>query len=601
MNSRKNYCMNCMKEIDPSTVQCPHCEYNNDTPQHEPCLPKGSLIGQRYIVGKVISLANDSITYIGLDTETEETVEIHEFYPVKIVKRNSDKAEILVKLGCDAMYRNCLQSFINLWKGIGGIENEPALPKVKNILDYNGTVYTVCEYLDSITLKSFFEGSKKPLTWKGACVAFRPIFSALKALHGAGIIHGSVSPSSVQVGADKKLHLTSYSIPQCRSQVEALRVQPTHGFSPIEFYTEDGSAKNCSDIYSLMAVIYYSITGIVPPKATDRAIKDEMKIPSSVAGTLSQKNVTCFVKALAVQQGNRYQSIDQLTAALSAETAKPVVTTAQSVKEPQKPTVKKAEKPSPEKKKANNKKNTSAKGTASLVALALSTFTAVILLCLIVFTVLYTTVLYKNYDVPLLNEAFASWSFLPMNETQETYIETPQITTQAQKQENTYVTVPDFTAHTHDSIATNETFNKNFLFSFSYDWSDDVAKNAVISQSVTKGESVLSGTEIGIVISLGIEQIELPDVIGMDYEEAVKTLEDSKFVPTVKYIKNDGSYESLTVATMDKVAGLEFDKGSEIVLTVYSEYEEETTEEDAEAEETTKKSESDNSDNNSDE
>jgi hypothetical protein len=136
MTMNKNYCMGCMKEIDYNLSECPLCGYKADTVQHEPCLKKGSVIAGRYLTGRVTALANDSITYIGLDLQTEEIVTLHEFFPVKIVKRHDNGNEIMVKLGCDAIYHNCLQSFVKLWKGIGELRNITALPKVKNIVDY---------------------------------------------------------------------------------------------------------------------------------------------------------------------------------------------------------------------------------------------------------------------------------------------------------------------------------------------------------------------------------------------------------------------------------------------------------------------------------
>lgn len=577
MTENKKYCMGCMKEIDEAASVCPHCYYNTETVQHYPCLPKESLIADRYIVGKTISMANDSISYIGLDKETEEIVAVHEFFPVKIVDRAENSCEVTVKLGYDAMFRNCLQSFINLWRGIGSIENEVALPEIRNIVDFNGTVYAVYKYTDSITLKSYFEETKKPLTWQKAYSAFKGILSALNALHGKDIVHGNISPASVHVGSDGKLHLTSFTIPQCHSQVEELSVSPLSGFSPIELYNEEKSAKNVSDIYSVMALIYYCITGIVPPKATERAVKDEMVIPSAVAATLPKKVIGGFVKGLSIYPENRTQTVSELIQIISPSVQPKV--SASGGTGSGKPQAKEQNKPQkPDKNKNINKKK---KSDSSLITLALGTFAIVVVLCTVIFSILYTTVLYKNYDIPVLNKVFASFSFLPMNEdaTQETL---PEVTTTAEyiPQENSYVTVPDFTSHTYDSIVSNDTFDRNFEFKFTFEYSETVAKNAVISQDLTKGESVLAGTTVNIVISKGAEQIVLPEVIGHKYEDAEKELKELGFKVKKDVLENDGSHEAGIVEMADKVAGLEFDKGTEIVLSVWDEAEEETTEED---------------------
>ncbi len=580
MTENQKYCMGCMKEIDYDASVCPHCYYNEETVQHYPCLPKGTLIADRYLTGRTIAMANDSITYIGLDTQTEEVVSVHEFFPVKITERAQDTCTVSVKLGYDDIFGSCVQSFISMWKAIGSVKDEISLPTVRNILDYNGTVYTVCKYSDSITLKSYFEETRKPLTWQKAQSAFKCIFSALEKLHGVGVIHGGISPSSVHVGSDGKLHLTSFSIPECRSQNEYLACAPVNGFSALELYGDDRVAETASDVYSLMALIYYCVTGMVPPKATDRAVKDEMVIPSTVAAALPKKVVSAFIRGLAVNRENRVRSVTELYSVIyTARTPSqnqvnkqtdPVIKSNGRVAEKKAAPVKKA--PADKKKKKSK--------DSSLAVLAVGTFTAVVVICMIIFCTLYTTVLYKNYDIPVLNDIFVSFDFLPMNKDNNAGEELTQPVgaTQAPVAENKYVTVPDFTAHTYDSITANATFNQNFKFEVTFEHNDKVAKNAVISQDLVKGESVLAGTTVKLVISRGAEQIELPEVIGLQFTDAQAELKEKGFKVKKVILENDGSHTAGIVEMTDLVAGLEFDLGTEITLSVWDEYEEETTE-----------------------
>ena len=71
--------------------------------------------------------------------------------------------------------------------------------------------------------------------------------------------------------------------------------------------------------------------------------------------------------------------------------------------------------------------------------------------------------------------------------------------------------------HTYDSIRSNPYFNENYKFTFKFEESLSVAKNAIISQSVEPGESVLAGVEITLVVSKGTTKIKLPDVVDMNY------------------------------------------------------------------------------------
>ncbi len=574
MTENKKYCMGCMKEIDLDASVCPHCYYNEETVQHYPCLPKGTLIADRYLVGRTVSMANDSITYIGLDRETEEIVSVHEFYPVKIVERAQDSCTINIKLGCEDIFGSCLQSFVAMWKAIGSLKSEVALPAVRNILDYNGTVYTVCRNSDSITLKAYFEETRKPLSWQKAQSAFKCIFTALEKLHGVGVIHGGISPSSVHVGSDGKLHLTSFSIPECRSQNEYMATAPVNGFSALELYGEHRVAETASDVYSLMSLIYYSVTGTVPPKATDRAVKDEMVIPSAVASSLPKNSVSAFIRGLAVNKENRIRSVTELYTLIYQ-------TRNYSVSYPARMSADSDDKKRPVKKAPTSaNKNTAVKNrkkgkTSSLAALAVGTFTAVVVVCMLVFCVLYATVLYKNYDVPVLNDVFASFDFLPMNQDDNAEVTAPDQSSQITAPVNRYVTVPDFTSHTYDSIATNTTFSKNFKFEFSFEYNDKVPKNAVISQDLVKGESVLAGSTVMLVISRGSEQIELPEVIGLQFADAESELKEKGLKVKKVLLENHGPHTAGIVEMTDKVSGLEFDKGTEVILSVWDEPEEE--------------------------
>ena len=599
------YCPGCMGILEDDVNVCPECFYNIETENNSPALKAGTILSGRYLIGKVLNFANDSITYIGRDLYSDTVLSIVEFFPSKILTRENDESNITVKLGYDTMFENCRESFLSLWRGLDMFKSDVCLPNVEQIIESNGTVYAISVYLDSISLKAYFEETKKPLSWARAHSAFKPVLACLQKLHAAGIMHGNISPSTIHVGSDGKLHIMTFSIPQCYSSVEELRVRPVPGFSPIELFGENASLTPASDVYSVMALLYYSITGLVPPTATKRAVKDTMVLPAAVASTLSSKVIDCFVKSLSVYPQNRISTIDEVISSLStistprnAAAAAPASPVAEEAPAHEAPPEAEAEyedeiqdEPYYEEDDAPSKKSKSSSG--SLITLAVSTFLGVVVACTVLFTVLYATFLYKSIDVPVLDNLLGSFSFLPMNE-EVTDVYTPNYDTSTtlspEPTEKSYVTVPDFTSHTRDSIKTNETFNERFVIIFTEDYSDEVPKDAIIAQSLEKGESVLSGTEITVVVSLGAKPIELPNVIGMQYSKAEKELKGRGFTVKKEVMENNGDHKANEVYLMDKVAGLEFPEGTEIVLSVWGKEPETTTKEETtkEKENTTK-------------
>ena len=574
MADNKKYCPGCMEPVEDGVNVCPNCFYNTDTLNNSPALPAGTIVSGRYFIGKVLRLANDSITYLGRDLYSDTVLSITEFFPSKILSRENGETTITVKLGYDTMFENCRESFLSLWRALDMFKSDPCLPNVLDIIESNGTVYAISEYLDSITLKAFFEETKKPLSWARAHSAFKPVLSCLQKLHSAGIMHGSISPNTVHVGSDGKLHLTAFSIPQCYSSVEELRMRPVQGFSAIELYGETAALKTYSDVYSVMALLYYSITGLVPPAATKRAVKDTMVLPAAVASTLSSKVIDCFVRSLSVYPQNRIATIEEVISNLAPISVPKNAATVQAQPAAEAPAAQYEPEASDNDDSEKTTTPTKKTSSTSLLTLALSTFFAAVIICSILFCVLYSTVLYKSIEVPVLDNLLGSLTFLPMNQ-QVTDVYTPEADTTTtlspSTTEKSYVTVPDFTSHTRDSILTNENFNERFNIIFTEDYSETVPKDSIISQSIEKGESVLSGTTITVVVSLGTKPIELPNVIGMQFSKAKKELEDRGFTVKKEVMENKGGNKENEVYLMDKVAGLEFEKGTEIVLSIWGE------------------------------
>ncbi len=573
MSEQLKYCMGCMESIPFDTVICPKCGYNEQAAQPAPYLKAGSLIMRKYLVGRVLSTSTDTVTYIGANIETGETVTINEFFPEKIVTRAEGRSEVSVRLGYDSMYSNCLQSFLKLWRGLDVFKDARCLPDVLDIVDFNGTVYSVCAFKDCIPLNQYFKNSGTPLTWTRAFSAFKPIMYALKKLNYSGIIHGNLNPETVFVGADGKLHISGFSIPQCHSGVVEFSAEPMAGFAPVELYEPTGATAS-TDIYSVTALLYYCITMLTPPDALSRVINDTASLPASVASTLSKSVINGLIHGLSVHPENRYSNFDELIAALT-----PPSPSKQTSAATQSPSEKSNGEKAPDVQTTEEEKDDGENASEfSALSLVVKAFTAGILVCVIVFCSLYATVLYKNHPIDFLDELFVPFSFLPMNREPDTAIPT---TTLPVPTEPSYVTVADFVNnHTYDSIRSNPYFTENYKFSFKFEESISVPKNGIISQSVEAGESVLSGVEITIVVSTGTTKIKLPDVIDMNYKDATRILEEAGFRVKLDVLQNNGKHTVGEVYGMNRIADGLYEKDTEIILQVWGKITETTTAED---------------------
>ena len=619
--SDKRYCMGCMGELEPESVICPNCHYSTDLDNKLTHIAQGSTVCDRYLIGQAVATYNDSVIYIALDKSTNKTVTVYEFFPDKIASRGEDRIQVIPSEDKEALYNGCLQSFLGLWRGIKMFNDIKCLPCVTDLFEENGTAYAISEYKDSVALKDYFAKTRKPLNSNKAVSAFLPLLNALKLLHNAGIVHGNLNPSTIQVGTDGRLNIIGFSIPQCRSSIPEISAKPVSGFSPLEIYQGNGATAQ-TDIYSLMAVMYYSVTGTVLPRATDRVSYSKLSVPSAVAQSASRSLLDAMSRGLAVHPNDRIRNADELISMLGDVKSAPKA--APAVKHDEAPTyeeyaapdyngetqvIKTPVAPAPQPRKPQNnykaeddyeddykeedyKEDTLLeKKQIPLPVLGGVTCVAVIFICFILFAVLYATVLYKSIEVPMFDNMFSSITFLPMNKDNHDTDVTPDVTDVFEEDtttNTTYVTVPDFTKFTEDYIRGNASFQNNFELMFDYQSSAEVEKGGVISQSVHKNESVLTGTVIKIVISTGQPEVTVPDVLGKTFDEAKKILQKEGFTVKKEVIENPDKNPADTVSNMSIEPGMLAAKDSEIILYVWDKVEEETTTEPATTEPTTK-------------
>ena len=578
-----------MHFIDAEETICPDCGYNTLSVQHSPYLPKGTLLMGRYTAGKVISISADKATYMGFDSERQCAVKIHEFLPQSLIIREPDETAVTVRVKHEKLYYDCMNSFEALWSRLSAID-APAFDKVYDVFFSNNTVYSVCEYTDAITLKEYFDSREKLLSWQKACAAFRPVMNVLSQLHSMNIVHADLSPVSVLVGADGKLRISSLNIPESHGIYEEICQQPFMGYAPVERCKDQSLLSPATDIYSLAALMYTAVTGFVPPPSTARLGGDTLMFPASVENTMSAEALEAFFSAMEIYPSKRTDSIEKLMLSFfsSAHTPEAVQTQENDQNE-------KGRKVNKEEKAVKNEKEKAKAESSSTSVIFLKSFVTAVVVIVLVFVTMYATVLYDYMEIPALDNALSAFSFSPLNIDNE---EAEETTVPAITQESTTVAedvvVADFTSLRYQDIKQNAVFRKNFDIVYEFEYSDDFEENAVISQSIPFGETVKAGTTVTLVISKGVEPVILKDVIGMDYADAKAVLEDDGFVVKKKKLKNDGLQTPDQVFTMSLVAGLEFEKGTEVTLSVWGKVKTEesgkTTKKDSTEEKTTKAS-----------
>lgn len=535
MMNTDHLCMSCMREIGDEN-QCPYCGFHADSPQLAPYLPLRTVVAERYLAGKLLDYNGDGATYMGWDLEMNAPVTIREFLPDSIAERREDLT-LVPMAGCEITYRDCYQSFLELWRKLARMRGLSALILVFDIVEDHGTAYAISEYMEGVSLREYL--LRRPsgyLSWEQARILFMPVLSTLGTLHSAGIIHRGISPTTLIVGKNGKMRITGFSIWQARTARGDLTAQLFPGYAAIEQYGFEGQQGPWTDIYAFSAVLYRTLIGSTPLEATSRVTNDRLMVPGKFAEQLPAYVINALMNGLQILPEDRTRTVDQLRAELSAAPGTSTAAIAYAGKEDapyQEPV------PSGRKKSASGSKTALIAGLASIAA------------CLVIFAVLSLTV--RREDIGMFFTGGAS--------------------TQASSNAPELVKVPDFRGLNYNNIKSNTDYTNAFFFETEYQDSDTQGKDVVLSQNIAYGTEVPKGSTIKLVLSSGNEEITLPDFKGQNYATVKLKLEEMGFQCRAIVEKNDDSERAGKVAEMLTTPEKGYKKGTVIYVKVWGEVE----------------------------
>lgn len=535
MMNTDHLCMSCMREIGDEN-QCPYCGFHADSPQLAPYLPLRTVVAERYLAGKLLDYNGDGATYMGWDLEMNAPVTIREFLPDSIAERREDLT-LVPMAGCEITYRDCYQSFLELWRKLARMRGLSALILVFDIVEDHGTAYAISEYMEGVSLREYLLRSPSGyLSWEQARILFMPVLSTLGTLHSAGIIHRGISPTTLIVGKNGKMRITGFSIWQARTARGDLTAQLFPGYAAIEQYGFEGQQGPWTDIYAFSAVLYRTLIGSTPLEATSRVTNDRLMVPGKFAEQLPAYVINALMNGLQILPEDRTRTMDQLRAELSAAPGTSTAAIAYAGKEDapyQEPV------PSGRKKSASGSKTALIAGLASIAA------------CLVIFAVLSLTV--WREDIGMFFTGGAS--------------------TQASSNAPELVKVPDFRGLNYNNIKSNTDYTNAFFFETEYQDSDTQGKDVVLSQNIAYGTEVPKGSTIKLVLSSGNEEITLPDFKGQNYATVKLKLEEMGFQCRAIVEKNDDSERAGKVAEMLTTPEKGYKKGTVIYVKVWGEVE----------------------------
>lgn len=482
---------------------------------------KGMVFAERYKLEDFIGQGGMSLVYRAVDIRTGHSV------AVKILKSeyNSDK-EFLERFQREAQAAS-LMSHHNLVNLLDvGVEGE-----------YR---YLVLEYVNGNTLKDIIR-QKGRLNYQTAIQITVRILSALQHAHDNGIIHRDIKPQNVLIHADGHVKVSDFGIARMTNAFTISKgdtvVGSVHYSSPEQ--ATGSVVEATSDIYSTGVVMYEMLTGRVPfvgdtPVAVAmQHVQDPPPPITDFAPETPPAVVAVVMKALEKNPKNRFQSAREMADALmKAKDGKLDPATVALESSGPRPAVKPTQQPARMRELSPHSQGTARRAPVRrrrsrrrIAELVLSGLAAACVLAALAFGVVqvYTRVSRSAVAPDVVGLSVGDAQTLARREGlnwQQTDIN-------------------------HDTIPAG----------------------TVISQIPEPDTAMEKGDSLLVAVSLGPASTAMPDLNGMDYEDAAARLKDRGF-GNIVLIKTVSSSPVGTVLGQSPKAGDSFISGQSAELTI---------------------------------
>ena len=586
-------CMGCMEHFGDEFTICPHCGYAEDTKAEEALhMEPGSILRERYIIGRVLGFGGFGVTYLGWDATLEQKVAIKEYLPSEFSTRIPGQTQVTVFKGDKGeQFHDGLSKFVEEAQRLAKFHSEDGIVRIFDSFEGNNTAYIIMEYLQGETLAAYLK-REAAIPVDDAIAMLMPVLHSLQAVNGRGIIHRDIAPDNIFLTSDGKVKLIDFGAArfETTSHSRSLTVIIKPGYSPEEQYRSRGDQGSYTDVYAVSATLYRMITGVVPPDALERRAhfenkkKDILKPISSFTKDITENQENAILNALNVRIEDRTPDMETFAKELTTEAPEQVKRLYGKIK-----------------------KIDVLKWPLWAKIATLAAMTSIILLSvLFAFGVigfdaqLQTAIEIPddmsrvpsvvNNDLPLAGQRLddATLLYSVVGRYYSDQIPADLVLTQnlspgvvvmhntiveitisgGAEQEIVLGVVPDVQFRTEDEARQLIT-EAGFTVSITFAESDTVASGLVISQDPSAGTSMTPGATVSIVISTGSPSFAMPDVVGMTEDAGRTTLTARGLSVSVEYERDDSVPEG-TIIRQSIAPDTEVYRGDHVTITVSS-------------------------------
>ena len=199
--------------------------------------------------------------------------------------------------------------------------------RIYDFLNLQGSYAISMEYFPSHTLSGEIPNNK-PMDVKKALKFSRDIATGMAVAHQAGVIHRDLKPANVLVNEDGLLKIVDFGVAAAASSGDTQLTKTGYVIGSPKYMAPEQilgkKVDETADIYSVGVIMYEMVTGIPPYSRGDHMsvmyqhVQGKAKQCQEVNPDIPDEYAAIIAKAMSVDKTKRYQSMDELTAALDS-------------------------------------------------------------------------------------------------------------------------------------------------------------------------------------------------------------------------------------------------------------------------------------------